>query len=226
MTFTFSGAGTLGTIIEGILYGAYAVLFTLYLILWRRNNRGFGGALTLAQMLLFCLCTLSLCFDISVDYLLVVPDAKNSDAANKLNLGSMVLFALIDCMAQAAKLYRCWIIWDRRWVVVAVPGFLVLITLGGAFALVGLDNSPLWKIDEARAIHLCKSTGIATNTVSLVVNALTKGWGGVVGYPLTKAAGTCPVGRLTAAKRCVRALPLHFSRRSHSGVRTSGREGD
>ncbi|KAF8889567.1 hypothetical protein BD779DRAFT_1469670 [Infundibulicybe gibba] len=33
------------------------------------------------------------------------------------------------------------------------------------------------------------------------------GWGGVVGYPLMKAAGMCPVGRLTAASAAFESYP-------------------
>ncbi|KAF8881437.1 hypothetical protein BD779DRAFT_1010904 [Infundibulicybe gibba] len=160
MAFTFADSQALGIILEGILYGAYVVLFILYLTLWRRNNRGFGGPLALAQILLFGLCTLSLCFDISVTYLgnvcpilacglrslqhnTQVPDVESASSfitARKLNLGSVSIFAVIDYLAQMILLYRCWIVWDRRWVVVAVPGFLALVTLGGGFALAGLDN--------------------------------------------------------------------------------------
>ncbi|KAF8881451.1 hypothetical protein BD779DRAFT_1011370 [Infundibulicybe gibba] len=79
----------------------------------------------------------------------------------------MVLFGIIDFLAQMILLYRCWIIWDSRWVVVAVPGFLALLALVGEFALVGLQVSPI------DTMHIFIPTGIATNSVSLVVNALT-----------------------------------------------------
>ncbi|KAF8881434.1 hypothetical protein BD779DRAFT_1010686 [Infundibulicybe gibba] len=175
MTFTRFNAPTLGGNLECILYGVYVVLFILYLILWRRNNRKFNEPLTLAHILLFCLCTLFLCFDISMNYFAAVQDAESDSLgiALKLNLGSLLIFAMIDYVAQMILLYRCWIIWGRRWVVVALPGFLALVTFGGGIALVDLFSSPLRDTDEARAARLYRLTGIATNSISLAVNALT-----------------------------------------------------
>ncbi|KAF8870529.1 hypothetical protein BD779DRAFT_1681043 [Infundibulicybe gibba] len=74
---------------------------------------------------------------------------------------------------QVAKLYRCWIIWGKRWVVVAAPGFLALITLAGGLALTALDNSPLWNTDQEKISRLFRLTGITTYSISLAVNALT-----------------------------------------------------
>ncbi|KAF8869132.1 hypothetical protein BD779DRAFT_781697 [Infundibulicybe gibba] len=160
--------------LECILYGAYIVLFVQYLVLRHRNNRRPDRLLTLAHILLFCLCTVSFCLDIPSAYLRVVPNLAKplSEVAPKLNLSSMVIFAIIDFLARAILLYRCWIIWDKRWVVVAVPGFLALVALGGGFALAGLRNPFLWGGKEW-AIHAFKSIRIMTNSVSLVVNALT-----------------------------------------------------
>ncbi|KAF8881454.1 hypothetical protein BD779DRAFT_1675408 [Infundibulicybe gibba] len=164
-----------GVILECVFYGAYVVLFILYLVLQRRNNRRFGRPLTLAHILLFGLCTVSLFLDIPSDYLLIVPGVGGPGlvTAKKLNLGSILIFAMIDFLAQTMLLYRCWIIWGRRWVVIAVPGFLALLVLGGGFALAGLFNSSFWSTNPDRALRLFNLTGIAINSVSLAVNALT-----------------------------------------------------
>ncbi|KAF8874466.1 hypothetical protein BD779DRAFT_1678710 [Infundibulicybe gibba] len=163
MNLTNQVVWTLEVIIEGIFYGAYVVLFVLYLILWRRNNRK-GGLLTLAQILLFGLCTLKLCLDISADYyfLALIPG---------LNVGllSMVIFALIDYLAQMILLYRCWIIWGKHRAVVAVPGFLALVTLGGGLALAGL----IWSAGQEMITNVQRLTGIAVYSISLGTNVLT-----------------------------------------------------
>ncbi|KAF8868959.1 hypothetical protein BD779DRAFT_1682817 [Infundibulicybe gibba] len=176
MAFTDVDATALGVVLEGIFYGIYMVLFILYLVLLRRNRRVVDGPLALAQILLFVLCTLSLCFDIPAAYFFVVPDVDNPDIADSntdtLDLGSTVIFTITDYLAQMILLYRCWIIWDRRWAVVAVPGFLALITLGGGFVLVGLFNSPLGTTDTGDMSRLYMLTGITTYSISLVVNAL------------------------------------------------------
>ncbi|KAF8882860.1 hypothetical protein BD779DRAFT_1674800 [Infundibulicybe gibba] len=154
MALTDRDRVTWGVIFEGTLYGAYTVLFVTYMILWRRNNRAVGGLLALAQILLFSLCTLCFCLDISVEYLREMEDVNTS---KRVNVGSLVLFSIIDYLAQmilvsaayahwmvisyeAAKLYRCWIVWGRRWVVVAVPGFFALVSLGGELAFAVLEN--------------------------------------------------------------------------------------
>ncbi|KAF8878410.1 hypothetical protein BD779DRAFT_1676838 [Infundibulicybe gibba] len=173
MTFTTSDATTLGTIVEAIFYGAYVVLFILYLVLRNRNHRAIDGPLTLAQILLFVLCTLYIGLDIPGDYFQNVVDAENSDAASKVDLGTSVVFSLIDYLAQMILLYRCWIIWDRRWAVVAVPGFLALVSLGGEFALVGLVSAILSGRDADKFFPRVTPTGIAAFSISLGVNALT-----------------------------------------------------
>ncbi|KAF8869127.1 hypothetical protein BD779DRAFT_1682552 [Infundibulicybe gibba] len=174
MTLTSQDLNVLGAMLECIFYGAYVVLFILSLALQRRNNRGFGRPLTLAHILLFGLCTLCFCLDISTDYLIdVVPDVKNLDTSNKLDMSSIVVFAVIDYLAQMTLLYRCWIVWGRRWAIVAIPGFLALVTLGGGFAIAALDNSPLWKTDVEGTYRIYRPIGITTNAISLVVNALT-----------------------------------------------------
>ncbi|KAF8877045.1 hypothetical protein BD779DRAFT_1558871 [Infundibulicybe gibba] len=165
MAIALSAAEILGIIFEGILYGAYAVLFILYMILRRHDNRAVHAPLALAQMLLFGLCTISLCLDIPTAYFFVVPDVKNTDTAFKFDIGSFVIFALADYLAQMILLYRCWIVWGRRWAVVALPGFLALVTLGGGFTQVGLFLNS--------SSRLARLYGIATYSTSLVVNALT-----------------------------------------------------
>ncbi|KAF8870546.1 hypothetical protein BD779DRAFT_1791915 [Infundibulicybe gibba] len=173
MAFTNANAGALGTILEGIFYGAYMVLFILYLVLRRRNNRGFGGLLTLAQILLFGLCTISLCLDLLKYYFFYVSGAVNVDTAVELDISSLAIFVVIDYLAQMILLYRCWIVWNRQWVVVVVPGFLALVSLGGGFALTGFHNSPFQNRNQAKMTHIFALIGVVTNSVSLVANALT-----------------------------------------------------
>ncbi|KAF8881479.1 hypothetical protein BD779DRAFT_1675423 [Infundibulicybe gibba] len=175
MTLTLQNAQDFGEAIECIFYGAYVVLFILYLVLRRRNSCRFGGPLTLAQVLLFGLCTLSTFIHVTEDYLFIIPDAKELATADKIRLGSPVIFAIIDYLSQMILVCRCWIVWDKRWAVVAVPGFLAFITLGGGFALFGLLNSPLWGAagDPEKVARIFRSTGAVKNSISLVANALT-----------------------------------------------------
>ncbi|KAF8869131.1 hypothetical protein BD779DRAFT_781637 [Infundibulicybe gibba] len=169
MGIAYHTATALGIIFEGILYGAYMVLFIQYIDLWRRNNRVVDRPLALAQILLFGLCTLCFCFDAPVAYLRVVGDGDTSD---QLDVGSLVIFDVIDFLAQMILLYRCWIIWGRRLIVVAIPGFLALVSLAGGFALAGLENSPLWDTDPDKTGFFYQTIGIMTYTISLAVNAL------------------------------------------------------
>ncbi|KAF8870528.1 hypothetical protein BD779DRAFT_1681042 [Infundibulicybe gibba] len=176
MALTHSAATALGVVFDAILYGAYMALFVLYLILWHRNNRVVGRPLVLAQIFLFSLCTLSLCLEILWGYFSIVPGVENLKIADKFDTSTLTIYVIIDYLAQmilATKLYRCWIVWDRRWVIVAVPGFLALVTLGGGVALVALRNSPLWATDVEKIKHRYGPVGTTTYTTSLVVNALT-----------------------------------------------------
>ncbi|KAF8875425.1 hypothetical protein BD779DRAFT_1678229 [Infundibulicybe gibba] len=47
---------------------------------------------------------------------------------------------MIDFTAQLMLIYRCWIIWDKRWVVVAVPGSFAFLTLCQGLAYIGLTG--------------------------------------------------------------------------------------
>ncbi|KAF8881472.1 hypothetical protein BD779DRAFT_1675419 [Infundibulicybe gibba] len=165
MTLTHRDAQTLGAVLDGIFYVAYVVLFVLYLVLRRRNSHRLDGPLALAQILLFCLCTVSLCLDISATYLFATQDVG---ATSKVGLSWLVVFITIDCLAQMILLYRCWIIWDRRWAVVAIPGSLALVALGQGFAYVGLTD-PSSKSTDPR---LTRTIGITGYSISLVTNAL------------------------------------------------------
>ncbi|KAF8877393.1 hypothetical protein BD779DRAFT_1677377 [Infundibulicybe gibba] len=170
MALTRADAEASGAILECILYGAYVVLFVQYLTLQHDGNHRLDGSLPLAHIFLFGLCTLSFCLEIPAAYLRIVPDLEDSllDMASKLDSGSIAISALIDYMAQMILLYRCWIIWGRRWVVVAVPGFLAPVTLGGGLALFDLLNPP----NAAKVPALSTPTGIVVNSFALVVNAL------------------------------------------------------
>ncbi|KAF8881465.1 hypothetical protein BD779DRAFT_1675415 [Infundibulicybe gibba] len=171
MTLTVLGTLTLGTVFESIFYGAYVVLFVLCIVLRRRNSHRINGPLTLAQMLLFGLCTISMCLDISGAYVFVI--MQDVDRAYAVEVGWLMVFITIDILAQIILLYRCWIVWDRRWVVVAVPGFLALVTLGQGFAYIGLVASPLQSLDLEKFGHLNVPIGITAYSISLGTNALT-----------------------------------------------------
>ncbi|KAF8881468.1 hypothetical protein BD779DRAFT_1675417 [Infundibulicybe gibba] len=173
MTLAPQAAMALGTVLEGILYGVYIVLFVLYLVLRRRrsNSHSVDGPLTLAQILLFCLCTTSLCLDISAEYFLVI--MQDANAADRIALGWLVIFLTIDFLAQMILLYRCWIIWNRRWVVVVAPGLLALVTLGQGFAYVGLTKPSPQSTDTWILSHFMKTIGITAYSISLGVSALT-----------------------------------------------------
>ncbi|KAF8871793.1 hypothetical protein BD779DRAFT_1805748, partial [Infundibulicybe gibba] len=80
-------------------------------------------------------------------------------------MGTVAVFALVDYLGQMILLYRCWIIWDRRWIVVAFPGLLALVTFGGGFTLLGLYSSTNEKLFEI--------IGTMTYSISLSVNTLT-----------------------------------------------------
>ncbi|KAF8868960.1 hypothetical protein BD779DRAFT_1682818 [Infundibulicybe gibba] len=150
MALTTVNAVTLGIIFEGIFYGLYMVLFILYLVLRRRNNRAVNEPLTLAHILLFCLCTVSLCLDIASEYILIA-DVGSGSTVDNIETGSTALFSIIDYLAQ----------------------MILLCISGGGFALVGLDQSPLWSTNKEKLSRLFESIGIMTYSTSLAANALT-----------------------------------------------------
>ncbi|KAF8870990.1 hypothetical protein BD779DRAFT_1541000 [Infundibulicybe gibba] len=89
-----------------------------------------------------------------------------------IGIGALVVSAITDYLAQMILLYRCWVIWSRQWVVVAVPGFLALVSLGGGLAFAVFSHSPLWSTSPENIFPLYQSMGVATTSISLAVNAL------------------------------------------------------
>ncbi|KAF8886018.1 hypothetical protein BD779DRAFT_1532088 [Infundibulicybe gibba] len=87
-------------------------------------------------------------------------------------------------------LYRCWIIWGRRWLVVVVPGFLALVSLGGGLALAGLGNSPLWGTDREKVILLFRVTGITAYSISLSILVASQEARPVLGFNLHRSLRT------------------------------------
>ncbi|KAF8881473.1 hypothetical protein BD779DRAFT_1012304 [Infundibulicybe gibba] len=99
---------------------------------------------------------------------------QDADAVGKVGLCWLVIFITIDLMAEMILLYRCWIVWGRRWVIVAVPGFLAFIALGQGFAYAGLVKFSLDSVNFSEKFGgLIAHIGIAAYSISLVVSALT-----------------------------------------------------
>ncbi|KAF8870539.1 hypothetical protein BD779DRAFT_1681047 [Infundibulicybe gibba] len=164
----------LGNIIQGIFYGIHMILFILYLVLRCRNSCRFDKPLARAQILLFSLCTIAMCLDFITTYFKMVPGVGNIDSAlNAAPKGSVVAFVVVDYLAQMMLLYRCWIIWRRRWVVVVVPGFLALVSLGEGIAAFIFGSMLLPSTDLEKTSHLFRLTGTLAYSTSLIVNALT-----------------------------------------------------
>ncbi|KAF8881481.1 hypothetical protein BD779DRAFT_1802677 [Infundibulicybe gibba] len=172
MAFTQLDGLALGSVLECTLYGVYVALFILYLVLQRRSNR-FGGPLTLAQMLLFGLCTVVFFLDIPRDYFwarsMLSMSVNWNMILSELILGNTVLFTMIDSLAHAILFYRCWIIWDKQWTVMAIPGFLLLAPFVIGFTTIGLSSSStnIWDLKQLARIWAAK------HSISLIVNALT-----------------------------------------------------
>ncbi|KAF8808527.1 hypothetical protein BYT27DRAFT_7188840 [Phlegmacium glaucopus] len=141
----------IGTVLEGLIYGLYCVLFVLYIKLHTRRKRVDRTPLiyllsTIRQSLLW-----------------------------RLNMTTSAISIFIDFIAQGVLTYRCWVVWNRQVLVIVVPFILSIISLATSLTLIGklviigktkqFSNPPAW----------FSPFGTLSFSLSLAVNAIFTG---------------------------------------------------
>ncbi|KXN83507.1 hypothetical protein AN958_01365 [Leucoagaricus sp. SymC.cos] len=139
MTFSISAAHLSGLFCEAIFYGMYLVTCTRSVRLlfmtgsgreerWRRLGE-IRWVMTIVALILFTICTLDITMSFSRDFRAVV---KSDDAET-------VLMAPAD-WTNVGQIYRCWIVYGRRWLVIIPSALLYLANLAislRVFAMMG-----------------------------------------------------------------------------------------
>ncbi|KZO89950.1 hypothetical protein CALVIDRAFT_569503 [Calocera viscosa TUFC12733] len=130
---------TLAGLFSGsILYGIFVVLFILCLhtLLYRRNTLRANYVLITGVVTMFLLNTvvLALSFSRCLDAFIIMRDDEGGPVAYLQNLASwkeVARTAITLCYAVLADvilIYRCWVVWGRRLIIIAIP--LVILAAG------------------------------------------------------------------------------------------------
>jgi len=129
-------ANLAGLFCGAILYGVFVVLFVLCLhtLLYRRNTERANRILISGVVAMFVLNTVVLAISLSrcMDAFITLRDDTGGPLAYFEDLASwkeVARTAIILCYAVLADvilIYRCWVVWGRRLVIVAIP-LLILV---------------------------------------------------------------------------------------------------
>ncbi|TEB36186.1 hypothetical protein FA13DRAFT_1235401 [Coprinellus micaceus] len=132
----------IGFFVESFLYGIYVILFSgvIYLTLKRRRNqRGRGAKIVFAFVSLLMFLITSTFTGINVyrfveSYALVkapldTPIYFFRDFKRWENYAYVVCSSLLIWIADVLVIYRCYVVWERNWRVIAVPVILLLVSI-------------------------------------------------------------------------------------------------
>jgi len=133
-TWSNNDATFLGSVLEGMFFGMLVV--TYFLFRWvRKGHRGrdyFNASITT----LVFLCTVYFALDTSQQYLTILADVENDLLSARINLAASVMYSIIDWLSQCILIYRCWVIWGRRYYIIIVPLLISTASLALEFVLI------------------------------------------------------------------------------------------
>ncbi|ESK97200.1 hypothetical protein Moror_954 [Moniliophthora roreri MCA 2997] len=152
------------TSVHFFLYGIFAVLFGICLRYLFKDRRQYRIHI-LAIAFLFIPITLHLVFTTILDTVATTNHTWNTPTRENLKTGQLVLVTLTNGIADAILIWRCYLVWGRRFKVIAFPAFvhlagfiLVMSTLGqGYIILLGVttfNNILLTGLIVGRIVYL------------------------------------------------------------------------
>uniref|UniRef100_A0A0W0GE52 Integral membrane protein n=1 Tax=Moniliophthora roreri TaxID=221103 RepID=A0A0W0GE52_MONRR len=129
------------TSVHFFLYGIFAVLFGICLRYLFKDRRQYRIHI-LAIAFLFIPITLHLVFTTILDTVATTNHTWNTPTRENLKTGQLVLVTLTNGIADAILIWRCYLVWGRRFKVIAFPAFvhlagfiLVMSTLGQGYII-------------------------------------------------------------------------------------------
>ncbi|KAI0754440.1 hypothetical protein C8Q80DRAFT_1247167 [Daedaleopsis nitida] len=169
---------------EAVSWGVHVILFLTSLLLLRRRQVSFQSTITVivvANCLLFTACTLHFALEFNHFYTALA----SAGTVNGFSKETVTLFAadimlsICDLFGDFILLYRCWIVWNRAYWVVVLPG---LTAIGGFACFVGVvyitSTIPRGQNPHPAALlslgSACYTLPLATNVIAtaLIVGRL------------------------------------------------------
>ncbi|KZT56687.1 hypothetical protein CALCODRAFT_483815 [Calocera cornea HHB12733] len=200
----------IGLISSSILYGAFVVFFftSLYVLFHRRKTPQPNWVLLAVALTMFTLATVieALSWSRVMDAFIVYRDTLTpigyfANISNWKEVTRTALICVYLLCADGALVYRCWIVWSRRLVIIALPLCLFIADIAVVIALVvtmvRTTSSSVFVTTIARWVTAVVSFTLAQNFIvtSLIVfrilqvNRATKQYRSGVGASLTSSIG-------------------------------------
>ncbi|KAG1746891.1 hypothetical protein EDB19DRAFT_1688166 [Suillus lakei] len=122
-------SATVGMVCEAFLYGVYCMLFIISVVIFIKRYRVSNRVIWVANCLLFTTSTahFALVFN---NFYIALEHAPFSELANETPklMGANLLSSVADFIGDTLLLYRCWLVWGKRFYVIVLP---LLTALGG-----------------------------------------------------------------------------------------------
>ncbi|KAK0503646.1 hypothetical protein EDD18DRAFT_1098994 [Armillaria luteobubalina] len=141
-------ANFLALVLETLLYGAFTVLFiaALYVIFQKRS--GINVKLLLTVIAIWTLATVHLILDIirAIEAFVELQSGGAlqyySDLSNPLQAAKTAIYVILTLVGDGFVIYRCFVVWNRRWYIIPGPILLLCGTgVGGFGATVAFSHA-------------------------------------------------------------------------------------
>ncbi|KAJ6595530.1 hypothetical protein DFH09DRAFT_906087 [Mycena vulgaris] len=175
---SFSGSETIALCLEAVAYGMYLILFFACLSVAhtrRKEDRGLNYKFLVTSLVLFVFITWHMVIDavrLSFAYqhqTTLEADIYYSNLPSALSIIKTGVYVGITVVSDAFMLYRCYVVWNRRILVIILPLLLFLADIAtGIAAVVNLHQttSTFYVAKQARVTEAFFSMTLAANGLS------------------------------------------------------------
>ncbi|KAJ3012592.1 hypothetical protein NUW54_g1821 [Trametes sanguinea] len=137
MAFSAAESKLVSIFVQSILYGIYVTLFftTTDALLQRREGNGpLRHDMVYISLLMFTIATMHVATNFSRIILAFVvhadspggPAAFFNELSSFTQMFGSTLYVLQTLLGDGMVLYRCYLVWERKWIVIAIPCLLLL----------------------------------------------------------------------------------------------------
>ncbi|KAK0435498.1 hypothetical protein EV421DRAFT_1835237 [Armillaria borealis] len=170
-----------GLVCEGALYGIFTALNagTLYVLLIGRRTQGFNYPLIVTSILLYCLATAQLTVDccsifgvfVGIDMDRQARKATLSNGTLSINAAKRSIFFAMMILGDAIVIYRSWVVWGKKTLLVFVPDICSLASGILAYFAIWASLHPISAANIA-ILHKPWIFGTAIFSLSIVANIM------------------------------------------------------
>ncbi|KAH9949905.1 hypothetical protein B0H21DRAFT_881538 [Amylocystis lapponica] len=142
MAITADKGAFVGFCVEAVFYGLYILIFFMsvgVLTVYRKQDN-VSWSMLFMTCLLFTCCTVhfGLEFDNKLDVLFRRPGIISFEVETTELLACDILASITDFFSQLVMIYRCWLVWSKKFWVVVIPLLIAMGSIGCSMAGLGL----------------------------------------------------------------------------------------